>query len=55
MSVSPIFRDPFDLLLPGGTGDARSEISEADGSTPLFEALVRAWGGASFYNCRTAP
>ena len=43
----PICRVPFGLGLPGKTGNARSEISEADGSDPLFEALVRAWGGFS--------
>ena len=34
----------------GRTGDF-----EVDGSNPLFEALVRAWGGCGFHMRRTAP
>ena len=54
MPFSPIFRVLFGLCLPGRTGHARSEISEADGSSAPFEAPVRAWRGVGFHNHRPA-
>ena len=43
MPFPSIFRVLLDLYLTGRTGDARSEISEAEGSTPsiLFEGFFR--------------
>ena len=50
----PICRVPFGLGLPGKTGNARSEISEADGSDPPLRG-PRAGVGRVFTNPAPAP
>ena len=54
MPFPSIFRVLLGLRLHGRTGNARLEISGADGSD-LFEALVQEWDGVVFHKPRTAP